>query len=261
MAVLLMRSLLIDSNSLHRTVRVDVYGSQSEKTFDQCDLLLFNDGQELINMNLDHMLSHFNKHADKLICVGIHASEDRKQEYGVVGFPDYMNRGSKAGLYSTFVFNELLPALMNFIGVGKFRYKYYAGFSLGGLTAFDIVMDNPLEFTKCGVFSGSFWWRSKPLGKEYHDDLHRIIHAKVRGKLYSPGQQFFFQVGALDEIADRNNNGIIDAIDDTLDLISELEKIGYSQDKDIHYLEIEDGTHDAVTWGRAMPLFLDWLLA
>lgn len=261
MPVFLMRSLFIDSNSLHRTVRVDLYASQSEKTFDQCDLLLFNDGQELINMNLDHMLSHVKKHDIPLICIGVHAGDNRKQEYGVVGFPDYMNRGSKAGNYSSFLFEELIPALLINLGVNRFRKKYFAGFSLGGLMAFDIVMDNPLEFTKCGVFSGSFWWRSKPLGKEYHDDLHRIIHAKVRGKLYSPGQQYFFQVGALDEIADRNNNGIIDAIDDTIDLIKELENIGYSKDKDILYLEMKDGTHDAATWGRAMPIFLDWLLA
>lgn len=256
-----MRSLFIKSNSLHRTVRVDVYDSQSEKTFDRCDLLLFNDGQELINMNIDNMLSHVKKHDVPLICIGIHAGEDRKQEYGVVGFPDYMNRGSKAGLYSTFVFNELIPELFNFLGVCKFRNKYFAGFSLGGLMAFDIVMDNPLEFSKCAVFSGSFWWRSKPLGRDYDDNLHRIIHAKVKEKEYLAGQQFFFQTGALDEIADRNNNGIIDAIDDTVDLIKELENIGYSKDKDIHYLEMKDGTHDAATWGRAMPIFLDWLLA
>lgn len=256
-----MRSLFIASISLQRTVRVDVYSSRPISKLNLYDLLLFNDGQELINMDLSSILSDLGDRAQQLICIGVHAGEDRRQEYGVVGFPDYMNRGSKAALYSRFVFDELVPALYEDLGLSTFRNKYFAGFSLGGLMAFDLVIDNPLEFSKCGVFSGSFWWRSKPLGEDYFDDLHRIMHAKIRSKAYSSGQQYFFQVGALDEVADRNNNGIIDAIDDTLDLIQELEKIGYVKDKELNYLEIKDGTHDAKTWGAAMPAFFNWLLA
>ena len=61
----------------------------------------------------------------------------------------------------------------------------------------------------------------------------------------------------LDETADRNNNGIIDSIDDTLALIEELKKKGY-EEKDIFYLELKDGKHDVTTWGRAFPEFLKW---
>ncbi|MGL6267221.1 MAG: alpha/beta hydrolase, partial [Chitinophagaceae bacterium] len=64
--------------------------------------------------------------------------------------------------------------------------------------------------------------------------------------------------GVLDEIADRNNNGIIDSIDDTMDLIGELVKKGYKKEEDIVYLEYEDGRHDVPTWGRAFPAFLKW---
>jgi enterochelin esterase-like enzyme len=62
----------------------------------------------------------------------------------------------------------------------------------------------------------------------------------------------------MDETKDRNNNGIIDSIDDTLDLIKELETKGYQREKDIFYLELPDGHHDVATWGRAMPVFLKW---
>ncbi|MGI8600462.1 MAG: alpha/beta hydrolase, partial [Chitinophagaceae bacterium] len=55
-----------------------------------------------------------------------------------------------------------------------------------------------------------------------------------------------------------NNNGIIDSIDDTLGLIEELEKLGYNTEKDIKYINFEDGKHDVETWSRAMPLFLLW---
>jgi len=55
---------------------------------------------------------------------------------------------------------------------------------------------------------------------------------------------------------DRNKNGIIDSIDDTRDLISELVKKGYEEGRDISYLEMPDGRHDIETWAKAMPDFL-----
>ena len=66
------------------------------------------------------------------------------------------------------------------------------------------------------------------------------------------------QTGSHDEKMDRNSNGIIDSIDDTLGLIEELEKKGYNHENDIHYVNYEDGKHDVKTWGRAMPAFLKW---
>ena len=60
----------------------------------------------------------------------------------------------------------------------------------------------------------------------------------------------------MDETHDRNNNGIIDSIDDALDLMAELKQKGYT---DIEYLELADGKHDIPTWGRAMPVFLKWM--
>jgi enterochelin esterase-like enzyme len=57
---------------------------------------------------------------------------------------------------------------------------------------------------------------------------------------------------------DRNNNGIIDSIDDTLGLIGELEQKGYKRGTDIEYLELPDGRHDVPTWARAFPDFLKW---
>jgi enterochelin esterase family protein len=61
----------------------------------------------------------------------------------------------------------------------------------------------------------------------------------------------------MDETSDRNGNGIIDSIDDTLDLIKELKQIGYADD-DIRYINDEEGKHDVETWGKAMPQFLIW---
>ena len=105
----------------------------------------------------------------------------------------------------------------------------FAGFSLGGLSAMDIVWNHSGLFNRAGIFSGSFWWRSlDQLDPAYDDNLHRIMHQQVRNGNYIPGMKFFFQCGNNDETRDRNKNGIIDSIDDTLDLVKELEKKGYT---------------------------------
>jgi enterochelin esterase-like enzyme len=84
------------------------------------------------------------------------------------------------------------------------------------------------------------------------------MHQKIRNGKYYSGLQFYFTTGSLDETADRNNNGIIDSIDDTRALIGELKNKGYNTEYDIKYINYEDGKHDVATWGRAMPQFLLW---
>jgi enterochelin esterase-like enzyme len=84
------------------------------------------------------------------------------------------------------------------------------------------------------------------------------MHQQIRNGKYAPWLKFFFQCGNLDEKKDRNKNGIIDSIDDTLDLIKELEAKGYDGKKDICYVELPEGKHDVATWSKAMPEFLKW---
>jgi enterochelin esterase-like enzyme len=112
-------------------------------------------------------------------------------------------------------------------------------------------------FNKVGVFSGSFWWRSKELGKNYTDN-DRIMHGVIRNTASKPDLKIWLQTGTKDETADRNKNGIIDSIDDTVDLIKELENKGYSRPADIQYLEMVGGVHNVETWAEAMPKFLVW---
>ncbi len=172
---------------------------------------------------------------------------------------DYLARGAKAEAYTKFIFQELLPFIHLNYRIVSFKQKAFAGFSLGGLTALDIVWNHPTEFSKAGVFSGSLWWRSLDQDdKDYDDNQHRIMHQQIRNGVYSPGLKFFLQCGNKDEIMDRNNNGIIDSIDDTVDLMKELVAKGYDQSKDIFYYEMPDGSHDVPTWAKAMPEFLKW---
>jgi enterochelin esterase-like enzyme len=260
---ILIENAEINSVFLKRKVKVDFYLPKNVADPSQLSLLLINDGQDLPKMPFNSILEDFYRDTDllqPLLCVGIHCSAERKREYGVAGIVDYLGRGDKAHLHASFVLEELLPYIRGTYNVQSFKDKSYAGFSLGALSALDMVWRHPQDFKRVGVFSGSLWWRNKDQDDEaYSDDQHRIMHQQIRNTgCYNNNLRFFFQCGNMDETKDRNKNGIIDSIDDTLDLIKELEVRGYSKPEHIHYLEMTDGRHDVPTWGRAFPEFLKW---
>lgn len=251
----------LHSVPLNRTVHLDIILPPDYTTSGaRYPVLYLNDGQDLPRLRMAAILdSLYRKQAiQPFVLVAIHAG-DRIQEYGTAARADYMNRGSKAGLYTDFVLTELLPYSRKHYRVSTDpAQSVFAGFSLGGLSAFDIVFHHPDRFSKAGVFSGSFWWRSKSTEAGYRDETDRIMHDLVRKGVYSPTLKFWFETGTNDETSDRNNNGIIDAIDDTTDLIDELVKKGYHREKDIRYVEIPGGEHNQKTWSKIMPDFLMW---
>ncbi len=249
------------SPALGREVALDIYlppdyRSNKRKKY---PLLLLNDGQDLTRMGFADILEKL-YHGGKIpsiIAVGIHADGNRMKEYGTARQPDYKGRGNRAGDYNHFIINELLAFLMNkFRLSGRVEDTAFAGFSLGGLSAFDIAWGTPGVFGDVGVFSGALWWRWSPVNPK-DPDADRILHDIVKKSGKNEGQSFWFQTGTDDETDDRNNNGVIDAIDDTLALIEVLQQKGYSKE-DIKYVEIRGGTHDPQTWGLAMPDFLIW---
>jgi enterochelin esterase-like enzyme len=185
---------------------------------------------------------------------------DRMQEYGIAAKSDYQGRGSVAKNYMRYITTELIPYLIYKYPIDPLVTNHaIAGYSLGGLSAMDIAWNNPDVFLKVGVFSGSLWWRKRDTASRFYSDYRdRLMHQQIRRGRIKPGMKFWFQTGTQDEWSDRNKNGIIDSIDDTLDLIVELTKIGYRPFHDIQYLEIKDGRHNPETWADAMPYFLTW---
>ena len=252
---------LIHSIHLNRVVKIDFYIPPGFSLVRDVNLLLINDGQDLVTMAFENILDTLisENSITTLFCVGIHCAADRKNEYGTANILDYKGRGAKAFLYSKFILQELFPFLKDNYPKHTFNEKAFAGFSLGGLCALDIVWNHPQEFKKVGVFSGSFWWRDKDQqDKDFDENVNRIMHKQVREGNYSSWLKFYFEVGTKDETADRNNNGVIDAIDDTITLIDELVKKGYNRHTAIRYLELRDGRHDVPTWAKAFPDFLKW---
>lgn len=256
---LIVEQRAIASDFLKRYVLVDFYLPKNVPDPKELSLLLINDGQNLEEINFSEMLDGLmqSNQIAPILCVGIYAGKDRKNEYGTAKFLDYEGRGKKAETYNWFILQELIPFFESEFKTGIFIQKAFAGFSLGGLSAIDMVWNYPDIFSVAGVFSGSLWWRSKSLDDSYNDDTDRIMHQQIRNGKYYPDLRFYFTTGSLDETADRNKNGIIDSIDDTLALIKELKDLGYDAN-DISYINYQDGRHDIATWGKAMPGFLLW---
>lgn len=255
--LLSLHKLILRSSYLHRKVKVYLY--LPTETSRYSSTLLLNDGQDMGQLGLVKTFTLMLSKVEipNVGIVAIHCNEDRMLEYGVAGFPDFKKRGKWAGRHSDFVTKELTPFLQKEYGLMKEDQKnVFAGFSMGGLSALDISWNHPEIFSKTGVFSGSLWWRSANTGTP-KDDASRIMHRIIREGEKREGLKFWFQTGTKDEKSDRNNNGVIDSIDDTLDLIKELKGIGYT-DEDITYEEIKNGQHNFHTWSRIFPEFLKW---
>ncbi len=245
------------SQALQREVRMDVFLPPGY--FDD-PVLFFNDGQDMQSIRMADVLENLyaKNHIPKIIVVAIHANQERMNEYGIASEADYKNRGAKAGLFTQFILNELIPNIKKRHHCSsKAEDWVYGGFSLGGLSAFDIMWHHPHIFSKVGVFSGSFWWRSKPVDPA-DPDAHRILHDLLSKSNKQAGLKFWLQTGTEDEEEDRNHNGIIDSIDDTLDVIKALKKLGYREGDDIQYVEVKGGQHNLPTWAKVMPAFLRW---
>jgi len=245
--------------TLKRDVDIHVYMPTETQLNKKLPLLIFNDGQDLLKMNIPSMLTELNKAGkiDEFILVGITCGE-RTQEYGVANHPDYKGRGKRAFIYSKWLTEQLIPWLESIYPIQSSHNKNgVAGFSLGGLSALDMTLNYPEIFSFSGAFSGSFWWRKKDLNDGY-TDADRIMHARIKKIDKKDGLRFWFQAGTDDERADRNQNGIIDAIDDTLDIIAALHCKGYKPYYDTSYYEMKGGRHDVPTWAEAMPHFLIW---
>ncbi len=233
------------------------YSGDPRRTY---KVLYANDGQDMRGLSLKSILDVlYARHTiDPIIVVAIHATRDRLNEYGLSDQPDYRHRGALAAAYDHFVIDELMPFIDH-------RYRMLSGpshtaimgWSLGGLSAFDLAWQHPDRFGIVGAFSASFWWRSDNSSPQ-SQQASRMAHRTVRAGVKRSGLRFWFQTGARDEIADRDRNGVIDSIQDTSELIDALKSIGYRYHRDVKYVEMKDGRHTQETWAQALPLFLRW---
>lgn len=250
------------STQLHNQRPVTVflppdYDTQPQRAY---KVLYVNDGQDMPAVNLAKTLAHLIGHneIEPLIVVAVHATRDRLQEYGTASIPNARGLGKKARKYSFFILDELIPYVNR-------RYRTLPGpvntavmgFSLGGLMAFDLAWNHPKIFGAVGVFSGSLWWRTDDADTHARQES-RIMHRRVRDTELPGYLRMWFQAGTHDEQEDRDNNGVIDAIQDTTELMDELARKGFRPGLEMVYVQVEGGEHNQATWGFILPHFLRW---
>jgi enterochelin esterase-like enzyme len=193
-----------------------------------------------------------------IIVVAIPTNEDRLHEYGTAVTVNAQGLGSKAAAYTRFLVEEVRPVIdREFRTVSGPENTAILGASLGGLSAFDIAWNHPEVFGSVGVFSGSFWWRASAADLQITPNA-LIMHAVVRRSQKRAGFRAWFQAATRDEVCDRDGNGVIDAIQDTLELMDELALLGYRPGVDMLYVEVKGGRHDYDTWTRVLADFLQW---
>lgn len=258
--VRLVRLLSFRSKYLRRKVIIDILLPPGHRTRGVAPypVLYANDGQDMDAVRMRPTLARLydEERINPLVVVAVYAA-DRLHEYGTAGQPDYLGRGAGAHDYTRFLLHELMPYVNgHYHTSSRAEQTAIMGFSLGGLSAFDLAWNHPRRFRRVGVFSGSFWWRSRAWDDGY-DDSFRIAHTLVREGEHLPDMRFWFQAGTDDETSDRDADGVIDAIGDTLHLMEELKRKGYA-DEAIRYVEVPGGRHDQPTWGQVLPDFLLW---
>ncbi|HYH16730.1 MAG TPA: hypothetical protein VD794_15975, partial [Flavisolibacter sp.] len=92
LVALLVDRKILESQYLNRKVTVDVYYPKAFLQPGKQQLLFINDGQDLPKMPfaplLDNLLTA--NLIQPLLCIGIHAGEDRRMEYGTAKILDFM---------------------------------------------------------------------------------------------------------------------------------------------------------------------------
>jgi iron(III)-enterobactin esterase len=194
------------------------------------------------------------------VVVAVPASPARIDEYGTAGALDYAARGRSARAFQDLITGLMLPTV---------RERYHVapepartgifGASMGGLCAFDSAWRRPQVFGLAGIFSGALWWRADN-SSVAAQQASRIAHRQVQAAAGRPPLRLWFQAGTRDETADRDGNGVIDAIQDTVELMAELEGKGFERGRDLAYRQVEGGEHHESTWARVLPEFLRWAL-
>ncbi len=225
-------------------------------------VLYANDGQDMSQWRLKPALEALYAAGalPPIIVVAVSATSDRTTEYGTVEAVNANGMGARAGDYARFFTQELLPwVATTYRTLTGPEHTVVMGSSLGGLMAWDLAWNYPDLFGAVGMFSGSLWWRTDASSVAARQ-ASRVAHVAVRAGPLRPGLRFWFEAGTQDETDDRDGDGVIDAIQDTTELIDALTALGYNADA-VTYVQVEGGQHNQATWAKVLPDFLRWAFA
>ncbi len=219
----------------------------------EMNLLLLTDGQDITQLKVKETISDLYKRKliQPLMVVAVNPAS-KNDVYGVAGYPDYQNRGSKADKFSDFIDDELYAFIKKKAVIRKFNSVTIAGSSLAGLSAFDIAWDHADKIDKVGVFSGAFGLADK--SKEtpgYSDKTDRLIFNKIKSSRKKPHLKYWFYGDDVIDTSNHYKDSI--PVSHTADLAEFIKSKNVCPPGDIVYTP---GGHD--NYEKAFADFLLW---
>lgn len=213
--------------------------------------------------------------------MGAYGLSDRAAARSLVADTRYGPVGTLANAYSQWVAKTLVPLIDALYRTRPTPdARAVLGWSLGALNAFNLGWEYPELFGRVGAFSPSFWLASDRSDASAIQRT-RLAQQMVDGSQARAGLKLFFAVGDAEEKDDRDDDGVIDAVDDVHDLVDGwreagavkakgLAQLGYSVNldhaahatrADVALYLLHGGEHNQKSWARMFPVFLRWAYA
>jgi predicted alpha/beta superfamily hydrolase len=180
---------------------------------------------------------------EPLIIVGIYnTGPERINEYTHTF--DRRRGGGDADAYARLILEELKPFVdATYRTFTDRAHTALGGSSLGGLVTLYIGLRHPEAFGALAVMSPSVWWDRRSILK----DVRRALPPRAR---------MWLDIGTRESRAAGSARKVVE---DVRLLKAGLEKNGWKDGVDLHYEEIEGGTHSERSWGDRFGRVLQWL--
>jgi predicted alpha/beta superfamily hydrolase len=175
---------------------------------------------------------------EPVLIVGVaNAGHRRIQEYTPTH--DRRRGGGAAEAYGRLMIEELKPFIdQTYRTRPDAAHTGLGGSSLGGLVSLYLGLKRPDVFTRLAVMSPSVWWD------------RRVILRHVREARPKPPLRIWVDIGTREG---RHH------VDNTRLLKAGLLNAGWREDEDLHYEEVEGGTHSEAAWAERFGRVLEWL--
>jgi predicted alpha/beta superfamily hydrolase len=185
-----------------------------------------------------------------VLIVGIdHTETNRINEYTPTH--DRKRGGGGAASYGRLLLDEVMPLID-----AKYRTApgpsstVIGGSSLGGLVSLFLTLKFPDVFGKAMVMSPSVWWDHRAILRDVRRAASTFAGAIPRPRLW-------VDMGTHES---RGAGSARRVLEDARLLRAGLLKSGWTEGIDLHYEEIEGGTHTERAWGDRFGRALEWLL-
>jgi enterochelin esterase-like enzyme len=221
------------------------YDQQQARTY---SVLYLQDGQNLFDGRTSFLPGRtwgLREHADAaieagqtepMVIVGIyHAGPRRIAEYTFE--PDDQLGGGEAEQYGLMLTRELMPWIASQYRVRTERtHTGLGGSSLGALVSLYLGLRHPQLFGKLALLSPSVWWNRKSILRFLSQHAPQLCE---RPRLWL-------------DVGDREG---LHTLEDAQLLHRRLLDHGWRPDENLHFEEIQGGTHDEASWAlRVQPL-------